>query len=281
MNTRLLLLCCGLVGAGTIGWLAYSSGAPRSVEPPSQNSTSAVAPQQESARAVAQNRDLAISGSPDQTVIPGRAIDVEARLRNAAENGDARASFSIYLKLAQCAGSMATGTSEQEREMFRRGGVDPRTLDEATAKLQVECQGAEELIASRGRWLKIAAEKGLKEGQLLYAADPVAVLGSDDLKQLDPEAVAEYGERSERYMSNLAQTGDVDAMLSLSLMYKASQFTPQDYVKSAAFRLAAERVAPTIIRPQPLSLTMSGLDANQQAEAMRMARDIQSRCCRS
>ncbi|MCC7632597.1 hypothetical protein [Stenotrophomonas rhizophila] len=217
----------------------------------------------------------------DQTVIAGRAIDVEARLRNAAEHGDARASFSIYLKLAQCADSMATGTSEQEREMFRQGGVDTRTLDEATAKLQVECQGAEELIASRGRWLEIAAENGLKEGQLLYAADPVAVLGSDDLKKLDPEAVAEYGQRSESYMSNLALTGDVDAMLSLSLMYKASQFTPRDYVKSAAFRLAAERAAPTIIRPQPLSLTMSGLDANQQADAIRMARDIQSRCCKS
>lgn len=35
-----------------------------------------------------------------------------------------------------------------------------------------------------------------------------------------------YAERSEGYMTALAKTGDVDAMLSLSLMYKASEFTP-------------------------------------------------------
>ncbi|AWH18945.1 hypothetical protein C1922_17340 [Stenotrophomonas sp. ZAC14D2_NAIMI4_7] len=213
--------------------------------------------------------------------MPGRAIDVEAQLRNAASAGDAEAAFKIYLKLNQCADPMVNGVSEQELAMYRKVGVDTRTLEATASKLRTDCEDAQPLVAERGTWLDQAASGGLEEAQKLFAADPNAILGTNDLAKIDPAAADAYAERSEAYMSALAQKGDTDAMLSLSLMYKASAFTPRDQVRSAAYRLAAENIAPLQIRPQPIEMTMKGLSSREQTEATRLAREIQSLCCKN
>lgn len=212
-------------------------------------------------------------------VIPGRAVDVEAQLRSAALAGDADSSFKIYLKLAHCADPMAKGVSEQEKAIYRKAGVSTEALEGTVSRLRSDCKGAEQLVGQRGGWLEKAADQGLKDAQMLYAADPEAILGTSDINQIEPAMADAYAERSEGYMTALAQTGDVGAMLTLSQMYKDSQFTPRDDVRSAAYRLVAENVAPLQIGSQPREFTMRGLDARQQVEAEKLAREIKSRCC--
>jgi len=113
----------------------------------------------------------------------------------------------------------------------------------------------------------------------MYAMDPVAVLGSENLDAIDSDRLEEYKINSIEYLEALAADGRVDAMLSLSMAYKNSRYLPHDQVKSAAYRLAAEAVGGVEISAQPMSMTLKGLAASEQADAIAMARDIRSRCC--
>lgn len=213
------------------------------------------------------------------TAMPGRALDIEARLRPLAAAGDAEASFQIYLKLVECAQPVLAGVSEHERAAYRQAGVSAMVLEEAISNLQSDCEGAQELVADRGVWLDHAAKAGHRDARLLFAADPDSILGSGQAGPIDANDMAAYAVRSEEYMTTLAAAGDVDAMLTLSLMYKDSQFMAKDAVRSAAYRLAAEANAPLEVPSQPSAFTMRGLDAQQQAQAFEIARDIRSGCC--
>ncbi|HGM5043921.1 TPA: hypothetical protein ACKPZV_004343 [Stenotrophomonas maltophilia] len=279
MRTSLSLLLGALIITGVGLWLSKGR---------TESSAASPAPVQYAARSPDQAESRALSTPPlvnrasdKYVVMPGRAIDVEAQLRDAATAGNADAAFKIYLKLNQCSDPMVNGVSEQELAMYRKAGVSTKTLESTASKLRSECEGAQQLVAERGQWLDKAASGGLEEAQKLFAADPNAILGTSDVTKIDPAAADAYAERSEGYMTALAQTGDVDAMLSLSLMYKASEFTPRDPVRSAAYRLAAEGVAPLQIRPQPIEMTMRGLSSREQAEVTRLAREIRSLCCKN
>lgn len=237
-------------------------------------------PAVDSAESAAASR-RASSRTPGFDDVPaGRAIDIVERLGVSAKRGDADAAFRIYAKLSRCFDHASHEVTEQIRAAYRSAGVGDEELDRAGRRLRDDCQGAEQLVASRGEWLELAAGQGDPEGMMLYAADPAAILGDGLISEMDPERVADYVERSVAFMDGLVDQGDPGAMLALSIMYGASELMPHDRVRSAAYRLAAERVAPLEVPSKPIGLAMTGLTVSQQEEAHAIAQEIGSRCCR-
>jgi len=214
-----------------------------------------------------------------EDVPPGRALDVAESLGAAARNGDANAAFQIYAKLSRCFDSSSNEVTEQIRAAYRRVGISDEAIDEEVALQRTDCQGAGELVASRGQWLELAAERGYAEGMIMYAADPAAILGDVPIFEVSDERLSNYIERSLNYMDGLVEQGDANAMILLSMLYKSSDLIPSDKVLSAAYRMAAERVAPLDVPVKPTHFTMDGLTSTQEAEARAIAQQIQSKCC--
>lgn len=213
-------------------------------------------------------------------VPPGRAIDVAKSLGAAARKGDSHAAFQLYAKLARCVDSPVNTITEQSRAAYRLAGVSDETLDKSIRQQRDDCLGAEQLVEKRGDWLRLAADQGYADAMILYAADPAAILGDGSISDADPEQIADYVERSVSLMEQLVEKGDPNAMLVLSMMYKSSDLVPHDAVRSTAYRLAAERVAPLVVPVKPSRLTMGDLSPAQQAEALALAREIELTCCK-
>lgn len=229
-------------------------------------------------RAAASRRASSRTANSDDVPL-GRAIDIVESLGVSAKRGDADAAFKIYAKLSRCFDYASREVTEQIRAAYRLAGVGDDEIDRTVRRQRDDCQGAEQLVASRGEWLEMAAGQGSPEGMMLYAADPAAILGDGPISELDPERVADYVERSVAFMDGLVNQGDPGAMLSLSIMYGSSELMPHDSVRSVAYRLAAERVAPLEVPTKPIGLAMIGMTASQQEEAHAFAQEIVSRCC--
>lgn len=197
----------------------------------------------------------------------GNAYDVIRGLEPDARAGNGKASYEIYLKIAQCMPPV---------------GQDDGTRSSFDAKSENECRDLPpEYLAARSDWLRLAADQGHLGAQLVFAADPQQVIGGLPEIFKDPEAVVGYKRQAIEYLESAANRGSVDALLQLGNAYQVGVMASQDNVTSYAYYLAAERAAPGTTSSARLQMLRDGLSTSQLQESHRKSKELYDECCAS
>lgn len=212
------------------------------------------------------------------TVPQGNAVAAFNRLRPHAEAGDAEAALAIYLKLLECKKALEEDLSEETIEMYEQMGAASSLLATSMAKLE-DCEGVEKLSIDADQWLVQAAEAGVEEAQLLYAADPTPILGDAKDMLRDPVAVQRYRSKSMDYLTALATRGNVEGMLALARSFDSGVLTDRDISKSYAYYKAASLAFPGILSPDFIYSMSQKISPEDRAEAERMASAVHRQCC--
>ncbi len=212
------------------------------------------------------------------SVPKGNAIDVIERLRPRAEAGDAEAALAIYMKLSACERVIEREISDAEMEAYRKMGAASGLMENALQQLK-ECGGAQKLLDEQGKWLEQAAEAGVAEAQLLFAADVKAVLGAESDMLRDPRKVQQYKVKAVRYLSKLAKGGNVEAMLSLAGTYDNGILSDRDPFRSYVYSRAAQLAVPELIPTNLVEMRRRKVPVDQWSRAEQAARRFYSQCC--
>lgn len=196
----------------------------------------------------------------------------------AAEAGDAKATYQIFLRTHQCEQALASVT-DAEMNIYAKMGLAEQHL-QSVEQTQQECAT---LIADANLWnrpwLAMAAEQGSVEAMLMYATSPEHALGRQFNPIADPEAIIRYRARAMRYLEDAADLGSIEALGDLSRAYKNGILVASDATQSYAYDLVRARVYPALVAENLLDLDRQHLSPGQMAEARLIADEIQRRCC--
>lgn len=219
--------------------------------------------------------------STDRVPVPEEPIvDVAAKLRPAAEQGDERAALALYLALNRCRNSLREPVTEEMVRAFERMNAATSLLAEEAAALG-DCREAREMVGERGRWLVRSADAGNLEARLIYASDAEAVLGQESAWLADPARVAEYKRKSERFLEEAAANGNIDSMLMLADGYTYGVMQAKDIPRALAYYRAADKARPGLVDPGMLRTIEQSLTAEEIARAQTLADSILAQCCAS
>lgn len=211
-------------------------------------------------------------------VLAGRAVDVVGALRPAAEAGDSKAALGIYLKLRPCTEALKP-LDENLLRVYREKGINEKALLESSEARIQECDGASTMLGERGHWLERAADGGNLEAQLLYVADPDAVIGDGADMLRNPERAQRWRAKALGYLDTLVSQGNVDAMLSLSGKYGSGFVVERDPVKAYALARAARLARPDQVPEILIDSYRKQLRADQLREADDLGTNIFESCC--
>lgn len=216
----------------------------------------------------------------ERVEVPDGPIDeVVGRLTPLANAGDVRASLALYRKMDQCFEVMRGGPSAQELAMYQAMGASEQYEAQITAA-QKDCStdGSVDL-SKRGEYLERAAEGGSLEARLIFATDTSAFFSSPSQMISDPQALADYKRKSVRYMSELANQGNVDSMLWIARSYESGTMLDRDLANSYAYYRAVELSSPGIIPTGMTNNLKALLPAGDQRRGEELARSLHRRCC--
>ena len=216
--------------------------------------------------------------------MPGNASDVIKALMPLAKAGDADAALDIHMKISECRYAMnSNDPNGQLLEAYRKAGVDLETVARAREKTLDECAS----LVSDGvdgveneKWLELAAENGSTYAKLLYAADPAATLGGQSEIIKDPEALADYRKKAVRFLEEAAETGSVNALLSLSQIYENGSLVRKDPRMAYAYYLAANSVHPRATAPSYLR-ALQQQATKEGGNVDPLVASILEKCCKS
>ncbi|HUD41159.1 MAG TPA: hypothetical protein VMR06_04095 [Dokdonella sp.] len=212
-----------------------------------------------------------------QAPVPGKLSDVLMELVPKAERGDAEAAYQLFIKINDCKWAMEGATSAQSSKDEAIRAAQRAWMTETLRKLE-DCEGlTDELIATRVKWLTLAAEGGDPLAQLTYAVSSDLILGGASQMLANPRAVEDYRQKALRFLTGLADRGDVSAMVQLSTAYRAGILVAPDPVKAYAYAYLANRISgttPAIVQAAGATLTHEQILQGQQ-----LAMELQRRCC--
>jgi TPR repeat protein len=220
----------------------------------------------------------------NQIEVPsGRAVDVVARLLPLASSGDSTAAYQIALKLRQCRSAMGSLPNAEIMDRYQKAGISSASVLSQIENTLNECIGiTKEQLSDEGKWLEMAADKGLLEAQLLYSADPEPVVGNASDMIRDPGAVQRYKNKALGYLQQLAANGNINAIQRLSSVYADGILVKQDKVLAYAYAAAAERAMPAPQELQSehfLESMKQQIPVDQQEYADQAANKIYVKCC--
>lgn len=197
----------------------------------------------------------------------GDAESVVRNLSSAALAGEAKASYAIHLKLRECAGMMKRFANERAS-----------TIREST---YAHCMSLPaEHYESASRWLVLAAEQGHVGAQLLYAADPEAILGSPADMLRDPDAVKQYKAMAMKYLEAASADGSIDALIHLGDAYWTGVLADQDLVAAHAYYQVAARIEPPFVSPTRMEAIRKKLTPQEINYSYSKGMKIHDGCCR-
>lgn len=212
-----------------------------------------------------------------QEAVPGKLSDVLSELVPRAEAGDAQAAYQLFVKINDCKGALEGAPLAQPTTDQAAQAVQKAWLTDTLRKLE-NCEGlTDELIGSRAKWLTMAADNGDPLAQLTYAASSDLIVGDASQMLANPRAVEDYKAKSLRFLTALADRGDVSAILQLSTAYRVGVLVPQDRVRAYAYAYLANLIAGAstdIIHTIGATLTNE-----QRLEGERLAISLHRRCC--
>lgn len=195
-----------------------------------------------------------------QTVVDG--------LKESALAGNAKASYGIYLKIRECASMMKT--------------FETKGASSINSKKYENCKNlSAENFSSASEWLERAASQGNLGAQLLYVADPEAVLGNQADMLRNPEKTQQYKESAVNYLRNAANRGSVDALLSLGNAYQVGTLVDSDAATSYAYYQTVERIAPDYAPQTRMEALRKELTPQQISLSRTKSMEIFNECCSS
>lgn len=203
----------------------------------------------------------------------GNAVAVIQQLKPLAEAGDAQAALLLYLKLYSCKDVLNTARDERAIAAHEETGATKNPMEDRLSASN-ECADTEPEIRQRGKWLELAATKGLVEAQLLYAMDSSAVLGNGSDMIRDPAAVQRYKERASGYLLDAARKGNIDAMLRVGAGYENGILFKKDIVRSYAYYSAIQYARPSPIMSQLVSSMSREMTPQQIVQGDALAKAI-------
>lgn len=216
-----------------------------------------------------------------QSHIPlkGDAIAVIEALAPAANSGDSRAAFDIYLKVSACRRALNSRTSDAELAAYMKAGIaqSALTTEEKTLAECAELDFENKLVSQN--WLEKAALNGSIEAKILYATDSTASLGTSADMLKDPQKLAQYKENAVRFLNDAANSGSVDALMSLANAYDAGILVPKSPSSSYAYYLAIQKASPGLIPQAMLDGMGSQMSSRDINYAKARAQQIYSGCC--
>ncbi len=210
----------------------------------------------------------------------GDVLSYVRSLKVKSDQGDAVATYSIFLAVQECKDAL-DAKSMNALEAMKKAGVGREYL----AGIERNLNDCAALASDSGyyetAWLQKAAQQGSIEARLYYAASPESVIGPqrDYLKNSD--LASEWKANSLSYLQSASRLGSVDALLSLGNAYSAGIITPADPVMSFAYYNAANQVFPNAQSSQLVAQLQIKLTAAQQQSARQISQEIIKNCCNS
>jgi len=212
-----------------------------------------------------------------QEAVPGKLSDVLSELVPRAEAGDAQAAYQLFVKINDCKGALEGAASAQQTTDEAVQAVQKAWLADTLKKLE-DCEGlTDELIGSRAKWLTMAADNGDSLAQLTYAASSDLIVGGASQMLSNPRAVEDYRTKSLRFLTALADRGDVSAILQLSTAYRVGILVPQDRVRAYAYAYLANLISGASI--DIVHALGAKLTNEQRLEGEHLAISLHRRCC--
>ncbi|WP_145477547.1 transposase family protein [Stenotrophomonas rhizophila] len=205
----------------------------------------------------------------------GDALDYVQPLRRRSREGDALASFKIYLAVADC----RTKLSGAANKGAAAGMTEAQHLTQLLAADECIALANDQYVMT-SNWLSLAAEQGSIEARLFYSLDVNSVLGSSRQRLADPEATIAWKEKAVAYLHEVAGTGNVDAMAALSNAYEQGILVPKDSEVSYAYTLATNRMMPDENREYLMRSMEQGLSIKQRESAVALSHQIYDSCCK-
>jgi len=200
--------------------------------------------------------------------VPSGTIDkVIDDLSRQALDGDATASYGIFLKFNECS---------NVNRRASRGSTLKVSAEVATACLALSPEDE----ANSSKWLSLAAEQGNIGARLLYAADSESALGGTAALLRDPDRTKEYKQRAVGYLEEMASQGSADALLQLGNAYHAGVLVDADLVASRAYFEAVRLTDPSIVPDMQISALDKAMSAEQLTLALRKGSQLHETCCR-
>lgn len=202
--------------------------------------------------------DLPKGVGPFDTYALAAVADINSKnyrsTASSADNGDATASYLMYLLFATCASSPQTQAQlDYELEKIAREGQVFNDAAYVAGRAQVaresyeKCQdlapdlSTEEMILEALDWLTISAEQGHLFAQIAYynLARGLIDAGIDVFKH--PEVLVDYRLRSARYLQVSLESGHPEAFSTMARALMEGVVFDRDPVASYAYFIAAEK----------------------------------------
>ena len=207
---------------------------------------------------------LAHKTPPPPPIPPGSGRAYLDKLLLAANGAkpDANAAMSAYELLTLC----------------RRMAADPRR--ERRPELP-DCTGIGEADWNdAARLLKFAAEMGDERAQMTYAQRLVGLAHEPTELAANREELAQANDNARRYLQQLSERGNVDAMWFLGESFRSGEVNPPDPVMAYAYKWAVGRAGGY---PYTIDAELTGLEGQMNAQDLARARalgdQLVARCC--
>ena len=211
---------------------------------------------------------------------PGDALKRATNLLQAAQSGDAVASYEIFLTTLDCDNRLRSAGAMYQEMNNGKSTVRPDDTTEEDRKNLMDCEG---LLTSDSfqnhNWLKQAAEQGSIEAMIMYSINADHVLGNPNEYAMKPELVQQWKDDSVNYLRKAASLGSIDALYSLSNVYENGIIAPADPVEAYAYRMAAIKFMRTPSNLRSQLQPSEELTPSQVRLAQARRNNIISSCC--
>lgn len=194
--------------------------------------------------------------------------------------GDSAAMYDIYRKISECQRVIAVGLDEDELRVYAKVGAAGNYIKD-TERALADCEGYNDLPQqpTAARWLERAAAAGSVDAQLLYAANPVEILGSPADMIREPEKTIEYKKKAMKYLDSAARAGDARAIGSIARAFENGILAPKNLDTAYSYYYALELLNPSLAPDEKMEGYARELGAVRVAAAKERGRYIRAWCC--
>jgi TPR repeat protein len=194
----------------------------------------------------------------------GSALDYVRQRERASNDGNAQASYEIFMRIDSCKRAIQSNDADLYRA-YDSIGMSKQYSERIERSLE-QCSdiGTDAGLLSK-EWLSIAAEQGSIEAQLIYAMSPEETLGTTEDMLRNPAKTESYRNNAVRYLQEAASQGSLDAVAALGRAYDAGIIIERSPIQSHAYQLAAQRADYSLsseLKLDELKKSMSSADIN-------------------
>ena len=200
----------------------------------------------------------------------GDAAALLASIESAAQAGDGEANYRKFEILFACLDEDARQPPKTESagQPPQQPTLDCSTIDRSMLE-----------IDHLAKLLERAAMAGSVDAQLAYFAVAGQAYSTVEAIARDTQGFEAFRRRAADFLHAASSTGNVDAMVALSTVYREGLLVPQDHVSAYAYLDAVNRTGVLPSSAQALQTQAARLTPEEIERARRLADQIYARCC--